>query len=227
MPSSLTVVHPDDYEFSVLPNLFSSSSMGLSNKFFYIIYIKTNSPAHAMVHSFSNSGRDGVGMGHRCQPSKGLPQVSLQCQGDTYKDKCSWADFRNVLSHKRTMRLFCYILMGFTVIWGLQMIHAKDGNYYYICTIRTQSTHFYFSSGEFCCLSLALRRNFSLPPSTGEFSSWCLTLHVTHTSLSKESKGPGSVLNIQGSLSHSRHGGRERLGGEMARLRSLRCRTVW
>lgn len=33
MPSSLSAVHPDDYEFSILPNLFSSSSMVLSNKF--------------------------------------------------------------------------------------------------------------------------------------------------------------------------------------------------
>lgn len=45
-------------------------------------------------------------------PASGLPWVSPQCQSNTYKDKYSWADFRDVTSNKRTMRLFCYILMG-------------------------------------------------------------------------------------------------------------------
>lgn len=55
-------------------------------------------------------------------PFTGLPRASSQGQGNTYKGKYSWADFRDVIDNKRTMRLFGCILMGLIIIWGLQMI---------------------------------------------------------------------------------------------------------
>lgn len=70
-------------------------------------------------------------------PLSGLSHVSLQGQGNTYKGKYSWTDFRDVISNKRMIRLFCCIL-----IWGLKMIRiirSGTGWYYYIRRTRTHA----------------------------------------------------------------------------------------
>lgn len=47
-----------------------------------------------------------------------LPWMSLQCRGNIYKDKYSWADFRDVVSNKKDNEIICYILIGFIIFGG-------------------------------------------------------------------------------------------------------------
>lgn len=157
----------------------------------------------------------------------------MQCQGNIYKDKCLWADFRNVLSHKRTMM---FILLHFNgICCHLEAANDSDNQIMQkmVLTITSaQSEHIlpisFFSSGEFCRLSLALRHNFSLTPSTGEFSSWCRTLsRYTHLSQQMKQRFWVCTQHPRFPLSFQTLRTRERLGGEKARLRSLRRRTVW
>lgn len=91
-------------------------------------------------------------------PLSGLPQASLQGQGNTYKGKYLWADFRDVISNKRIMRLFCCILMGFILMWRLQVIRIMrwcPGWDSYICRRRTYANSLIFLSW-FVLLSLTL-----------------------------------------------------------------------
>lgn len=144
-------------------------------------------------------------------PLSGLPQASLQGQGNTCKGKYLWADFRDVISNKRMMRLFCCILMGFILMWGLQVIRiirSCPGWDYYICRRRTYANSLIFLSW-FVLLSLTL----SIVPglSYAQYRlililGYHLTLsHLMHTPLKKQSQYSGPIPNTQGSPHHSSH----------------------
>ena len=113
------------------------------------------------------------------------------------------------------MRLFCCILMGFILMWGLQVIRiirSCPGWDYYICRRRTYANSLIFLSW-FVLLSLTL----SIVPglSYAQYRlililGYHLTLsHLMHTPLKKQSQYSGPIPNTQGSPHHSSHWGRE------------------
>ena len=52
----------------------------------------------ATVEDMGWGGRGDLQLGHPHPHPAGKPQVSLQCQGDICKDKCSCADFRDMVT---------------------------------------------------------------------------------------------------------------------------------
>lgn len=129
--TAFPICHPPMLmNFAILSTLSSPSPMALSIQFSKLFTLRPDSPCTfngsfipQQWKTWAGEDRDALQPGWDTDGTpSGLPWASLQCQGNTYKDKYSWADFRDVISIKRTMRLFCYILMAFIIIWRLQTI---------------------------------------------------------------------------------------------------------
>lgn len=169
-------------------------------------------------------------------PLPGLPRASLQGQDNTYKGKYSWADFRDFISNKKMMRLFCCILMGFVLIWGLQMvriIRSCTGWYYYICRTRTYANSLIFLSWlVLSSLTLSIEGAMLVlcPVQVNSHLGVSSDVLSSHAHLFKETK-PTFWVHTQHprfppSFQPLRKGGKK-IGRRENKTKKLRHRTTW